>query len=241
MYSIDSTVFDSHHQFVKQCEDVIISSNVSNFQKILAQNYLDSLASKSGNDILEKLLVEASGRKVKSVGTKHGADSEDGLLEAKPMKTSYNAHISDDTPMSLMRHQEIPLIVLGEASSDGKQVLWAIMMDYRMFDQSRLNKMNYEKTLEIDPILRFQIIQDIVKKHPKKTYVRSNPLPFNVICELKTGEYSIWVNPNLKQNKNSPIHTNILKLASNSSILSSETMKKSFAIRDYFLSKKSSS
>jgi hypothetical protein len=241
MYSIDSTIFDLHHQFVKQCEDAITSSDVSNFQKILAQNYLDSLASKSGNDVLEKLLVEASGRKVKSVGTKHGADSEDGLLEAKPMKTSYNAHISDDTPMSLMRHQEIPLIILGEASSDGKQVLWALLMDYRMFDQDRLNKMNYDKTLEIDPILRFLIINDIVKKHPKKTYIRSNPLPFNVISKLQSGEYSLWVNPNLKKNKNSPMHTEILKLSSTSSTLSSETMKNSFAIRDYFLSKKSSS
>ena len=78
--------------------------------KYFAQSWLNILASKMIM-IYQNKFVEASGRIISK--KKHGADSEDGLLECKPFKSKhYNVHISDDTPNSLLIHQNIHILRL---------------------------------------------------------------------------------------------------------------------------------
>jgi len=175
--------------------------------KELAKDYLDNLASKAGNDILEGLLVRATGRETKKIGQKHGADSEDGQVEAKPCKGKYGGHISDDTPMSLKRHQTIPLCILGVATDDGQKIKWAAIVSYRVFDNSRylgirnqlgLQGEAWPDKLPEDKVSRDALLDALVTQHKKKTYVRSNPLPLACLESLSKDEYSLWVNPEFK-------------------------------------------
>ena len=135
---IHTEVLISH---MKEVEDVKALLNTSSdpLTKRLASNYISTLASKAGNDILEDVLVRATGRETKKTRQKHGADSEDGLVEAKPCKGSYGGHISDDTPMSLKRHQAIPFCILGVATDDGQKIKWALIVSYRVFDLSLIH------------------------------------------------------------------------------------------------------
>jgi hypothetical protein len=175
--------------------------------KELAKDYLDNLASKAGNDILEGLLVRATGRETKKIGQKRGADSEDGQVEAKPCKGKYGGHISDDTPMSLKRHQTIPLCILGVATDDGQKIKWAAIVSYRVFDNSRylgirnqlgLQGEAWPDKLPEDKVSRDALLDALVTQHKKKTYVRSNPLPLACLESLSKDEYSLWVNPEFK-------------------------------------------
>ena len=173
----------------------------------LAKSYFETLASKSGNDILESLLVRATGREVKSVDQKHGADSADGELEAKPMKCGYSAHISDDTPASLLRHQQIPWIVLGEACNDGTELKWACLAPYRIFDEERFQTLVADlpadkhaefKKLPSTAVERYATLVALKRAWPAKRYIRSSPLSFQTLVNLKPGQYSLWTNPSVQ-------------------------------------------
>ncbi len=162
-----------------------------------ARWWLKALASPTGNDILQEVAVTAVGKE--NAEDKHGADSTDGELEAKPFKRGYNAHISDDTPASLLRHQQIPFIVLLSASDDGRVINWALLMSYRQFDTERARRMGLgaTETLPIRASERFKRLQQLDAARTKGTYVRSNALPLSVVDALKPGEYDIWINPDV--------------------------------------------
>ena len=240
--------FTKHHHRVAAALYILSPENLSSdATKYFAQSWLDTLSSKNGNDILEPVLVEATGRTPKNIAIKHGADSEDGLLESKPFKTKYNAHISDDTPTSLLRHHTIPYICLGQASVDGRKILWAIYMSYRTFDNSRY-KAIMKKYLTPDQLSAFteDLPSQIEKRYetltklaevlgPKK-YERSNPLPMQDISSLKDGEFTLWINSDVDI---SLIDKNIVKLNTDfpGSTLSAEYMQPFLEMREYYLSK----
>jgi hypothetical protein len=204
MLKINIAAIEEFHQFndeaKKKCQDK------DPITKKLAEHYLDSLASKSGNDILEKVFVEATFRKVKAIKQKHGADSEDGELEAKPMKCGYNAHISDDTPNILINQHKIPYIVIGEATEDGQRIKYVILTDFRKFDEKRFQKLvmqlpeterKHFNILPFDPNERITVLNKLseIWANKKQKGIRSNSLPFDVIKSLNPGEYIIWINP----------------------------------------------
>lgn len=173
---------------------------------------LNVIASKNGNDLLETQLVEFTGRKPKAVDQKHGADSEDGELEAKPVKGPYTAHISDDTPSSLLRHHTIPFIILGVFSENGQRLQWAILTSYRVFDQARYQKMvtefvEPEKRADFPELLpliwsdRKAVLERLEGARPAKKYVRSNSLPLRSLHSLEPGQYCIWIHPDCKDKK----------------------------------------
>lgn len=232
----------SHHVRVKNAIHIIQSSDHTEEIKYFAQCFLDILASKNGNDILEQLFVECTGRNIKSVTKKHGADSEDGLLESKPLKCKYSAHISDDTPASLLRHHTIPYIVIGEATPNGQTIKWVLYTSYRIFDQSRFTKMRNtlleEEKQTIPELLpttmleRYQILEDLKKIWKPKNYIRSNPLPMQDICKLKEHEFTLWINSELNQVE---INKDILKLHQTypTSCLADEYMKPFMEMRTF--------
>jgi hypothetical protein len=236
----------SHHLRVKDAMRIVQSTEYTEDIQYFAQCFLDTLASKNGNDILEQVLVESTGRTIKSITKKHGADSEDGLLESKPLKCKYSAHISDDTPASLLRHQTIPYIVIGEATPNGQIIKWVLYTSYRIFDQSRFTKirnmLSSDEQTTIPELLsttieeRFQTLDSLKKLWKPKQYIRSNPLPIQDICKLKEGEFTLWVNSEINS---SEINKDILKLHETfpSSILSEEYMKPWIDMRVFCLSK----
>ena len=236
----------SHHLRVKDAFRIANSTEYTEEIRYFAQCFLDTLASKNGNDILEQVLVEFTGRTIKSITKKHGADSEDGLLESKPLKCKYSAHISDDTPASLLRHHTIPYIVIGEATPNGQIIKWVLYTSYRIFDQSRFTKMRNtllsEEQTTIPEVLsmnieeRYQTLEELKKIWKPKHYIRSNALPIQDICKLKEGEFTLWVNSELNSTE---INKDILKLHQtfSSSILSDEYMKPWIEMRTFCLDK----
>jgi hypothetical protein len=233
--------FAKHHQLVSTALKTV-QTDVSDASKYFAQSWLDTLASKNGNDILEPVLVEATGRTAKSISKKHGADSEDGELESKPFKSKYNAHISDDTPNSLLRHHTIPYICLGQASEDGRTILWAIYMSYRAFDNSRYKGIvqslpiaqqpDFAEILPTGMEERYAMLTKLKQILGPKKYVRSNPLPIQDICALKAGEFTLWLNPAVDL---SLIDKNIVKLHQTypESILSTDYMKPFLEMQEF--------
>jgi len=235
-----------HHLRIKDAMRIIQSTEYTEDIQYFAKCFLDMLASKNGNDILEQVLVEFTGRSIKSIHKKHGADSEDGLLESKPLKCKYSAHISDDTPASLLRHHTIPYIVIGEATPNGQIMKWVLYTSYRIFDQSRFTKMRTmlspEEQTTIPELLsasieeRFQTLDSLKKIWKPKQYIRSNPLPIQDICKLKEGEFTLWVNSELNSIE---INKDILKLHETfpTSILTEEYMKTWLDMRIFCLDK----
>jgi hypothetical protein len=219
--NIQANVLKGHMDHVELCRKEAEDSTNARMKK-LASYYLESLASKSGNDILETLLVEATGRQVKDGTQKHGADSKDGLVEAKPCKGKYSAHISDDTPMTLMKSQTIPYCILGVASKDGSKIEWAAIVSYRIFDNTRyknivrnlqLTDAKWPADLPTDQEERMKVLTDLVAAHKPKVYVRSSPLPLECLLNLPPTEYSLWVSDELiKKTKPTKDEQIILKL-----------------------------
>ncbi len=202
-------VFADHKRLVEYCRTAlaVVANDVSELPT-LAKSYLKTLASPNGNDILEEVCVRCTGREPKADAAKHGADSADGELEAKPMKTAYNAHISDDTPASLLRHQTIPYILLAEWTKDGCEPLWALTTSYRVFDNARwrgiLATLPAEhrpaaQELPTDLEARRAALEDLVAIRERLVaergiprYVRANPLPVEALAELEAGQYVLW-------------------------------------------------
>ena len=254
-----TAVFAEHKEFVKQCREWknSVGTNIDPALPTLATAYLKMLASPNGNDILEEVCVKATGREPKE-DVKHGADSKDGELEAKPMKTGYNAHISDDTPASLLRHQTIPYICLAEWSKDGAELLWAITTSYRIFDAARYRGilatlsdspanhglapelpttvLERRAALEALVVARERLIAE--RNIPR--YVRSNPLPIEALASLQRGQYTIWADPKLETSRGKA-HRILWDLWKRQCAHESQELDEAFvseteAIREYFSS-----
>jgi hypothetical protein len=213
-----TTVFTDHKALATYCRE---HGNCIGDTRMgqLTKSYLKMLSSPNGNDILEEVCVKATGREPKADDTKHGADSADGELEAKPMKTTYNAHISDDTPASLLRHQTIPYILLAEWTKDGVDLLWALTTSYRIFDDARYRGIlatfpaEYQGAstaaqLPTDLAGRRKVLEDLVvlreklvKERNIPRYVRSNPLPVEALATLQPGQYCVWADPSLEKSR----------------------------------------
>ena len=200
---IHSSVLELFHTKVAKAV-AYAASDADPFVSEFARDYLESIASKTSNDVHEATLVRATGRTPKPPHIKHGADSEDGELEAKPMKEKYSAHISDDTPASLLRHHTIPEIVLGVISPDGRQWKWVLRTSYRVFDAARFNGLlsnlpadiasTFPTVLPDVPAERYATLMRLksVWGQGKDSYVRSNPLPIEALKDLAAGDYSLW-------------------------------------------------
>ena len=225
MTTLLPTVFDAFAAQITRIRSRLTDSDPD--VAFLAATYLETLASKSGNDILESLLVRATGRALKAIGQKHGADSADGELEAKPMKCGYSAHISDDTPASLLRHQQIPWIVLGEACADGTQLKWACLTSYRIFDEARFRVFT-DALLPTNPADRYTSLLAVKRAWPAKQYIRSNPLSYKTLLGLQPGQYSFWINPA------APNTDEIRTMAAKATQISEETIAATLKIRDHF-------
>ena len=109
--------------------------------------------------------------------------------------------------MSLKRHQDIPFCVIGVATDDGQKIKWVVIVSYRIFDNSRylaicknlgLQGAEWPDRLPEDKGERNILLDNLVKQHKKKTYIRSNPLPIGCLSSLAPHEYSLWVNPEFK-------------------------------------------
>ena len=227
MYRLIPAVFADHHA------RVAVARGSSDY---FAGWWIRSLGDKMGNVILQEVAVCATGRT--NATCKHGADSEDGELEAKPTKGKYNAHISDDTPRSLLRHHSIPFIILLRASEDGCQIAWALLTSYRVFDDARAAAMGATGTLPAMPADRFKILREMEKKRSKSLYKRSNKLPMECLAALTPGQYDIWINPELfgttappREKKEFRI-IRALSAAAGGLGLSAEFMAPAFALRD---------
>lgn len=241
------SAFAKHHERVSIAQTALLQAPADNTFTYFAKSWLDTLASPNGNDILEAVLVEATGRTPKQNEKKHGADSEDGELESKPFKCKYNAHISDDTPASLLRHHSIPYICLGQASKDGRIIYWALYTCYRIFDNARYrgivntlpltDQTLFGETLPMTIVERCTVLENLKKVLGPKKYVRSNPLPLQAIKALKTGEFSLWVNPTVNSELIDPT-IRYLAGAFPTSTLSAEYMQPYLAMREYCLAKK---
>jgi hypothetical protein len=198
---IRSSVLDLFHTKVAKAVEYA-ASDADPFVSEFARDYLESIASKTSNDVHEATLVRATGRAPKPPHIKHGADSEDGELEAKPMKEAYTAHISDDTPASLLRHHTIPEIVLGVVSADGRKWKWVLRTSYRVFDAARFNgllsnlpaevKATFPAVLPDVPAERYAVLMRLISVLGKGIYIRSNPLPIEALKDLAAGDYSLW-------------------------------------------------
>lgn len=239
MTTLLPTVFDAFAAQITRIRTRLTDSDPD--VAFLAATYLETLASKSGNDILESLLVRATGRALKAIGQKHGADSADGELEAKPMKCDYSAHISDDTPASLLRHQQIPWIVLGEACADGTQLKWACLTSYRIFDEARFQtlvaELPPEKRAEFTALPaghaeRYATLTALKRCWPTKKYIRSSPLPYQTLVSLTPGQYSVWSTPDAP--------AEIRAMTSMASHIGADTIAATTGIRDYFAAKAAS-
>ena len=179
-----------------------------------ASNWLDMVAYKSTNMILEKLAILSVGTYCKVRGAAgQGANSGCGRWEAKPMRTKlYTAAISADSATSLKRHQTIPFIVLLGATEDGGEILWAITTSYRVFDTSRFNALVSElkkvdpnpdieakfSTLPDDLEGRWRVLSDLEKAAKGKVSIKGNRLPIKDLEGLQPGSYEVWVNPGFK-------------------------------------------
>lgn len=200
---IHSSVLELFHTKVAKAV-AYAAGHADSFVVEFARDYLEGIASKTSNDIHEATLVRATGRTPKPLTIKHGADSEDGELEAKPMKDKYSAHISDDTPASLLRHHTIPEIVLGVVSADGRQWKWVLRTSYRVFDAARFTGLlsnlpaaiaaTFPAALPPEPAERYATLMRLksVWGQGKDSYVRSNPLPIEALKDLAAGDYSLW-------------------------------------------------
>ena len=164
------------------------------------------------------------------------------------MKTAYNAHISDDTPASLLRHQTIPYICLAEWSKDGVDLLWAITTSYRIFDAARYRGIlatfgaNHGLVPELPTSLveRRAALETLVAARERfvaerniPRYVRSNPLPVEALAGLRPGQYTVWCDPKLATSR-AKAHKILWSLWQQQGELDETFVAETEAIRQYF-------
>ena len=220
---ICENVLLAHMDKVKKVKD-LLEKTQDPLVKELAASWLEVLGSKAGNDILESVLVRATGREPKDPDQKHGADSKDGLVEAKPCKGKYSAHISDDTPMCLVKAQKIPYCILGVTSENGQEIKWAAIVSYRVFDSARYQKIlsklkfpegEWTQDLPTNADDRTTLLNKLVTASAdmKNKGIRSNPLPLPCLGALSPSEYSVWISDDLaKKTKPTKGELQIIKM-----------------------------
>jgi hypothetical protein len=185
---------------------------------ILAEIAEITLKSTSTNDYLEMVAM-------KSIGARHlidklGPDGElDGKgLEAKPKKgTSTSGSggvVNDDSPMKLLAtHTDYSLITFLNATKEGTQVNWAVTAPYHYWEQPRFTQIlkhlkvcensewKWGEVLPADVSERKKCLEELVKFHKKKQYVRSNDLKLSVLDSIPEGEVEIWKHPDVSWKK----------------------------------------
>jgi hypothetical protein len=184
---------------------------------VMAQMLLHSSAS---NDYYEKLGCEAIGFTWQE--KKHGPD---GILngqgvEVKPTKGGAGEGklgvINDDTPMKLLKdHQNCQWLVALKVSKQEPKILWAVFAPFHYWEAERFKGIVKRLGLTQDSTWtwkdeyptseeqRTQCLDDLVKKHKKETYVRSNPLKLETLMNIPRSEFSIWIHPDVPK-KNLP-------------------------------------
>lgn len=185
------------------------------------------LNSSASNDYYEKIGAEAIGFTWKE--KKHGPD---GLLngegvEVKPTKGSAGEGkvgvINDDTPMKLLKdHESCQWLVALKVSKQEPKILWAIVAPFHYWEPERYKGIVKRLNLINDPTWtwkeeypqkideRNQCLQDLVKKHKKDTYVRSNTLKLDVLETIPRSEFSIWIHPDVPKKSLPKVLKNLL-------------------------------
>jgi hypothetical protein len=187
------TIMDSEHEF-----------------KPVAELARMTLASSSTNDYLEKIGAEA-------IGATHSPAKlgPDGYLngrgiEVKPKKGDSKSKcggvINDDTPMKLVKDlKEIDWIVFLNATKEGTRVNWCLVAPFKLWANARYSQIlahlqpttwTWSKTeLPTSEPERTQCLEDLVKVHKPKHYVRSSPLNLDIISA--TTEKVFWKHPDV--------------------------------------------
>ena len=172
------------------------------------------LGSSATNDYLEKIAMEAIG--ATHLTDKLGPDGElDGKgVEAKPKKGSTTCDtagvVNDDTPSKLLTtHNDYGLITFLNANKEGNRVNWAVTAPYHYWEQSRFTEIikhlgvctnsewKWGEILPADLSERKKCLEDLIKYHKKKQYVRSSPLKLSVLASIPDEEVVIWKHPDV--------------------------------------------
>ena len=172
------------------------------------------IQSSATNDNLEKIAMEAIG--ARHLTDKLGPDGElDGKgVEAKPKKgysTSDTAGVvNDDSPMKLLNtHTDYGLITFLNSNKEGTRVNWAVVAPYHNWEQPRFTEIikhlgvcansewKWGEILPSDLTERKKCLEDLVKFHKKKQYVRSSPLKLSVLASIPDEEVVIWKHPDV--------------------------------------------
>lgn len=161
------------------------------------------VSSPDSGGLQEQLLAEAIGA-VHKGNTKLGADATlDGAeVEIKPCKSEKSVAsvtITDDQPMRLIRDLQIPdkLLVIGRCPG-GLTFRWVVVCPMTDFAEPRYKAMcnHWKHDPEPWPVAiadQSKVVEQLVDKRPKNTYVRSSSLKFT---DVKTILAS-WVHPNI--------------------------------------------
>jgi hypothetical protein len=193
------------NEALKEFHDVAIVSKMT----------LESCAT---NDYLEKIAIESIG--ARHLTDKLGPDGESSWneerkgVEAKPKKgfsTSDTAGaVNDDTGNKLLgTHKSYGLIIFLNATKEGTQVNWAVIAPFHYWEQPRFteiikhlgistnNEWKWGDILPADLSERKKCLEDLVKFHKKKHYVRSSPLKLSVLDSIPEDEVVIWKHPDV--------------------------------------------
>jgi hypothetical protein len=176
------------------------------------------LQSSATNDYLEKIAMEAIG--ARHLTDKLGPDGHlDGKgIEAKPKKGSSTSDtggvVNDDSPMKLLTtHTDYSLITFLNANKEGTKVNWAVSAPYHYWEQSRFTEIikhlrvcensewTWGEVLPADLVERKKCLEELVKFHKKKQYVRSSPLKLSVLASIPEEEVVIWKHPDVDWKK----------------------------------------
>lgn len=172
------------------------------------------IQSSATNDYNEKVAIESIG--AKHLTDKLGPDGEldEKGIEAKPKKGSSTSDtagvVNDDTPNKLLTtHKHYSFIVFLNATKEGTRVNWAIVAPYHYWEQSRFTEIlkhlkvceksewTWGDILPADLGERKKCLEDLLKFHKKKQYVRSNPLKLSVLSSIPDEEVNIWKHPDV--------------------------------------------
>lgn len=180
----------------------------------VAELALTCIQSSATNDYLEKVAMQSIG--ARHLPDKLGPDGElDGKgVEAKPKKGSSTygtgGVVNDDSPMKLLAtHTDYSLITFLNATKEGTQVNWAVTAPYHYWEQPRFTEIlkhlsvcensewKWGEVLPADVSERKRCLEELVKFHKKKQYVRSSPLNLSVLDSIPADEVEIWKHPDV--------------------------------------------
>jgi len=176
------------------------------------------IQSSATNDYLEKIAMESIG--ARHLTDKLGPDGESSWneqrkgVEAKPKKGSSTSDtggvVNDDSPMKLLcTHMTYGLLTFLNANKEGTRVNWAVVAPYHYWEQPRFteiikhlgistnNEWKWGDILPADLSERKKCLEDLVKFHKKKHYVRSSPLKLSVLDSIPDNEVVIWKHPDI--------------------------------------------